>query len=70
MISSDLRSELGIMFGFLGVMILSLVGYYVVWRIVNKRLEREDAQRKVSITYHAVGPTNPEEMRLEKQGLD
>lgn len=70
MISSDLRSELGIMFGFLGVMILSLVGYYVVWRIVNKRLEREDAQRKVSITYHTVGPTNPEEMRLEKQGLD
>jgi hypothetical protein len=37
--------ELGIMFGFIGLMIISMVTYGIVWQIGNKRSLKKEQER-------------------------
>lgn len=47
--ATELQTQLGILFGFVGLLIVFLIGFGIVWRMRNKREAKREAERKERI---------------------
>lgn len=53
--TTENRTQFGILFGFLGAFILVILCYGVVWRLYNKREEKKEAARKTDLIERGFG---------------
>ncbi|KAI9795765.1 MAG: hypothetical protein M1833_006858 [Piccolia ochrophora] len=50
-----LAQELGILFGFVAVFLLSMAAYAVVWRLGQRRSEKKELERRQVLTEQGIG---------------
>ncbi|KAI9678542.1 MAG: hypothetical protein M1817_005599 [Caeruleum heppii] len=47
--------ELGVLFGFVAAMIVSMAAYAIGWQLVQKRIEKQDAMRRQALSEKGIG---------------
>jgi hypothetical protein len=65
-VPAKLSTQLGILFGFVAIILLIVISYTTVWWFYNKREERQEVERKQSLIDRGFGPRG---MRNEKQPM-
>lgn len=54
--ATETQTQLGILFGFVGLLILFFIGFGIIWRMRNKREAKRELERKERIIEMGFGP--------------